>query len=171
MCDGGLKMRPLHSTSQHPVNHQVGSTVHFCLPNSETAPVVASGMVLAMPIARHQAFCVTQLSDGAAINLDQTKTLDSASAMGGLEEDFDSSQGDPLQDPLQRQQPTWLHPDSRVVLEHHGQRSCGFLLQDECGDWTFEQRDLHGMCFDTTRQSERGATWRELETEGLLEMG
>ena len=130
---------------------------------------IASGSVIAIPIARRQEFYVVQLDDGTTLNLDPTEIIDPASAIGGTE-NYDARQGDPLQVPTNRQ-PMWLTSDSRVMLERHGQRFRGFLTEDDQGEWMFEHRNSQGLVIDTVHSSEFGTIWTNLEQEGILEIG
>lgn len=62
-------------------------------------------------------------------------------------------------------------PDSKVTSEIDGQDCRGHLTQDQCGEWTFQQRDDTGSPVTSVRQTDLGSTWRELETEGVLLVG
>jgi len=167
VCDGGLEVRPLHSNSTLPIAYSVGMTVTFRAPGSSTDEI-ASGVVIAIPIARRQEFYVIQLADETTINLDPTELIDPASAVGG-NQNLDPTQGDPLQHATVTK-PPWMTQDARVILEHDGQRHRGYMSQDGLGEWVFEQHNLQGIVTETIRQSELGGSWHTLDDEGLIDI-
>ncbi len=190
--DGGLELRLCQEGSHQSLPFTIGSTVLFGLEYEDGADAtpkdltqaiaVGQGTIVGLPINRSdvESFYTVALDDGSTLPLHESEIWAPDDAIGGAEF-YDPTQGNYEED--QPRTPIWMQPEAetKVMLEHDGERHLGYLRQD-AGGWCFQQDAIDDEDDEDNENDTKVIVmniplpnlllnWKDRLIEGTLEIG